>query len=354
MIYGEKKMNDPYIIAEIGVNYYDISKKENISYIEAAKLMIKKAKEAGANAAKFQSYKASKIASKNSPAYWDTSKEPIKSQYELFDKFDKLNEKDYKELSKYCNLIGIDFLSTPFDLDAVDYLSNIVKYYKIASADITNIPLLEKIAKKDKKILLSIGASTIKEIKLALDIIKKVNPKIEVSLLHCVLSYPTLNSNANLNKIKILKEKFPNNEIGYSDHTVPDKNMLILTTAHLFGAKIIEKHFTLDKNLKGNDHYHAMDVEDLKKLKQNLELLNEVLSKNEENYLPCEEIPRKQARRSIVLSKKLKKGEILKEENIIIKRPGTGISPLEYYNIIGKKINKDLEEDSILKKSDIE
>ena len=262
----------PYIIAEIWVNYYDIAKEENISPLEAAKLMIKKAKEWGANSAKFQSYKADKIVSKDSPAYWDTNCESTKTQHELFQKFDTFWEDEYIELSNYSQEIWIDFLSTPFDLEAVDFLNPLMKYYKIASADITNYPLLKKVATKNKPIILSTWASNIWEIEKAISIIKDINNSIEIHILHCVLSYPTKNENANLKRITHLKNIF-NSQIewfGYSDHTLPSKWMAICTWAYMLWANIIEKHFTLNKTLPWNDHYHAMDVSDLKVLKNNL------------------------------------------------------------------------------------
>jgi sialic acid synthase SpsE len=357
----EKKMSDhnhifdkPYLIAEIGVNYYDIAKKENISLLNAAKLMIDKAKEGGADAVKFQSYKAESLASKDSPGYWDKDEEPTDTQFDLFKKFDFFGVNEYTELAEYCNKVKIDFLSTPFDFDSVDYLDDLVKYYKVASADITHYPLLEKIADKGKPVFLSTGASTVDEIKGAIDIIQDIDSEIEIVLMHCVLSYPTKNVDANLKRIKHLKNNFEGFEIGYSDHTRPDENMVILSAAYVFGAKVIEKHFTLDKTLPGNDHYHAMNVDDLKKIRYNLEILNEVLSKDEKDFLKVEEISRKNARRSIVLAKDMKKGQIITEEDIIIKRPGVGISPTEYYNVLGKKINKDLKEDHILKREDLE
>nr|WP_307902656.1 N-acetylneuraminate synthase family protein [Clostridium botulinum] len=136
-----KNSKDAFIIAEIGVNYYDIAKKESITVLEAAKLMIKEAKNAGAQAAKFQTYKAGKIASKKAPAYWDTTEENTKSQYELFTKFDKFGESEYAELAKYCEEIGIMFMSTPFDFESADYLNDLMAIYKISSSDLTNLPL---------------------------------------------------------------------------------------------------------------------------------------------------------------------------------------------------------------------
>ena len=342
-----------YIIAEIGVNHFDIARKENIPPIDAAKLMIKNAKESGAHAVKFQTYKTGKIVSKNSPAYWDTTKETSKTQYDLFLKFDHFNKKDYVELSKYSKDIGVDFMSTPFDLDAVDFLNEIQDVFKVASADITNYPLLKKISKIGKPMIISTGASTIREIHKSLEIIREINPNVEVILLHCVLSYPTKNEDANLKRISFLQKEFSNIQIGYSDHTLPSSGMAIVTAAYALGAKIIEKHFTLDKSLQGNDHYHAMDCNDLKQFRDNIEILNLGFSKFNKNYLPCEETSRKQARRSLVLNKDLKKRDKIRESDIICKRPGTGIETKKLYDIIGKVINKDLQEDHILTWEDI-
>ncbi|WP_346961699.1 N-acetylneuraminate synthase family protein [Clostridium sp.] len=283
-----KSSNKPFIIAEIGVNYYDIAKKLNISVFEAAKLMIREAKEAGADAAKFQSYKAEKIASKQSPAYWDQTEESTSSQYELFKKFDKFGKDEYEELAKYCNSIGIKFMSTPFDFESSDYLNGFMDIYKISSSDLTNLPFIEHMAKKQKPIFLSTGAATIGEIESAVNCILKTGNK-DIAIMHCVLDYPTANENANLNMIKHLQEVFPGYLLGYSDHTKPDESMLILTTAYENGAVIIEKHFTLDKKLKGNDHYHAMDTEDLRKFNRNIELLKVIKGEYCKRPLECEQ-----------------------------------------------------------------
>ena len=191
---------DPYIIAEIGVNHE--------GDFEKAKKLIYEAKEGGADAAKFQSYKASTLASKNSPSYWDTNKEKTKSQYELFKKFDSFNEKEYVALAEFCNSIDISFLSTPFDNESIDYLYPLVPFYKIASADITNVPFLRKVAKKNKPIILSTGASNLDEINFAIKTIKDCKNN-EIGLLHCILNYPTNNIDANLSMITSLKEKYP-------------------------------------------------------------------------------------------------------------------------------------------------
>ena len=338
----------PYIIAEMGVNFYDTAREMAISPLEAAKLYIKKAKEAGVDAAKFQSYKAETIASKNSPSYWDLSKEPTTSQYELFKKLDGFNKEDYEELYKYCKEVGIDFMSTPFDYDSADYLNEFVDIYKISSSDITNLPFIRHIARKGKPIYLSVGASYLSEIDEAVRAIKDEGND-QICLLHCVLSYPTKNEDANLNIITSLKRIYPDIPIGFSDHTVPDECMTILTTAYLLGADVIEKHFTLDKTLQGNDHYHAGDPVDFKKAVDNFKLIQAILGQEEKTVLECEKIPRREARRSLVLTHDMKAGQILTEKDLIAKRPGTGVSPKYMDIVLGRALRNDVKEDDILK-----
>lgn len=340
-------MNKPYIIAEIGVNFYDTAKAENITPMEAAKKYITEAKKAGIDAVKFQSYKADTIVSKNSPAYWDITKEPTPTQYGLFQKHDKFNKEDYQELANYCKEIGIDFMSTPFDMASADYLNDMMDIYKISSSDLTNLPFIRHIAKKGKPIYLSVGASYISEIEEALRVMQEENCP-EICLLHCVLSYPTKNEDANLNFIKTLKRIFPDVKIGYSDHTLPDETMTILTTAYLYGAEVIEKHFTLDKTLPGNDHYHAGDPVDFKKAIDNFERIITISGSNEKTVLDCEMIPRREARRSLVLTRDMKKGEVITEMDVMAKRPGTGISPKYIDIVLGRAVKEDLSEDTVL------
>ena len=340
-----KIKNKPYIIAEVGVNH-ECSMK-------AAKQMIVQAKKGGANAVKFQTYKAELLASINSPAYWDTKKEKTKNQFELFKKYDLFNQKEYRLLFKFCNKIKIDFLSTPFDLDAVNFLNPLVSFFKIASADITNYPLLKKVAQKKKIVFLSTGASNLTEIKKALNVLKKNGASLIV-IMHCILNYPTKKIDANLKMIKHLKQTFKNSIIGYSDHTMPDQFMQSLTTAYILGAQVLEKHFTIDKKLKGNDHYHSMDFKDLLKLNEHIDFVNQTVgtSKKKEPLI-SEKISRLNARRSIIAAKNIKKGEKFTENNLIAKRPGTGISPMYWPKVLGKKANKNLKLDSVIKWRDI-
>ena len=340
-------MKFPYLIAEVGVNFYDTAKALNIAPLEAAKLYIDEAKKAGVDAVKFQSYKADTIVSKNSPAYWDLSKEPTKTQHELFKKHDGFNEQDYIELYKHCKSVGIDFMSTPFDYASADYLESLVDIYKISSSDLSNIPFIRHIAKKHKPIFLSTGASYLSEIETAVRAIYEEGCT-DLCLLHCVLSYPCKQEDANLSVIATLKQIFPNCIIGYSDHVAPDENMTVISTAYLLGADVIEKHFTLDKTLKGNDHYHAGDPSDFRKIVNNLKLIDTTLGNPEITVLDCELTPRREARRSLVLTRDMKVGETIKETDLMPKRPGTGISP-EYIDIVvGRQVKTNLPEDTVL------
>ena len=340
-------MKEPYIIAEMGVNFYDTAKSLKIAPIDAAKLYIEKAAEVGVDCAKFQSYKADTIASKNSPAYWDLTQESTKTQYELFLKHDGFEEKDYRILCDYAHSKGLNFTSTPFDYTSADYLFDMVDFYKISSSDLSNLPFIKHIGKKGKPVVISAGASYLSEVEIAIRTLKESGCN-NITILHCVLSYPTRPENANLNIIKTLKNVFPDCKVGYSDHVPPDETMTTLTTAYLLGAEVIEKHFTLDKSLNGNDHYHAGAPEDFKKAISNFNLIKSILGSNEKTVLECERIARREARRSLVLTRNIKAGEKLSKEDLIAKRPGTGISPEFLDIVVGKKVSVDMREDQIL------
>lgn len=341
-----------YIIAEAGVNYYEFAERFSISPLEAAKMMVKAAMENGADAIKFQTYKAEYLAMKDSPGAWDRNDIPVETQFELFQMYDQLGESDYKSLSEYAKSLGIEFISTPFDLESADYLEPYMEEYKISSSDISNIPLMTKIAKKNMPIILATGGSAVEEIDEAVSLIKSYNNR-QLTLLHCVLEYPAPYENANLLKIRSLKERYPDVIAGYSDHTKPDAMMDVLKTAYLLGAKVIEKHFTLDKTIKGkNDHFHSMDCKDLRKLKDSLEFIKMVSGSG---VLGCQEnevITRNSVRRSAVSACPIKRGTQLTEEMVIFKRPGTGIAPKNFIAMIGKTAVKDIDEDTLLKAED--
>lgn len=341
------KTTKPYLIAEIGVNFYDTAKIMGIAPFEAAKLYIDKVAEAGIDCAKFQSYKAGTIVSKNSPAYWDTTKEPTKTQYELFFKHDHFGEAEYQELCSYTHSKGIDFTSTPFDYASADYLEHMVDFYKISSSDLSNLPFIRHIGAKGKPVVLSVGAAYLSEVDEAIRTLKEAGCT-DITILHCVLSYPTDPENANLRIIETLKRIFPDVHVGFSDHVAPDERMMTLAAAYMLGAEVIEKHFTLDKTLPGNDHYHAGDPEDFKKAIANFKWIDTVLGSREKSVLECEKIPRREARRSLVLTRNVKAGEIIAKEDLMPKRPGTGISPVYMDIVIGRKAVRDLDEDTIL------
>ena len=323
-----------YFIAEIGVNHE--------GSMDAAKEMISQIAAAGAHAAKFQTYKASSLAAKNSPAYWDLNKEKTKTQYELFKKYDAFEKDQYIELAEYCAEKKVDFISTPFDLDCLDWLIPIMPVIKIASADLTNYLLLEKVADSGKDLIISVGASTDNEIEQMLNFVSKFNvPKI--CLLHCMLLYPTPAQNAHLGRISDLKAKFEDSKIkiGYSDHVAPtEANNDQLIAAFSLGASTIEKHFTNDKNKIGNDHYHAVDHTDLSEVIKRLNKTEQLLGSgiSQEDLVSLQSSAIKNARRSLFYKRDLAEGSIIAKNDLIAKRPGFGIGPQLYESFIGKKL----------------
>ena len=326
----------PFLIADIGVNYYDIAQKEEISDIDAAKLMISEAKKVGIDAVKFESYKTENLLSEES-----------QTQFDLFKKYDKFGVDEFRQLADFCSELKIKFLSTPLDFESADYLDEFMDIYPISSSDLTNIPFIQYIAKKNKPILLLTGAATLNEIKQAVKAIEEVST-VDIAIMHSVLAYPTEYRDANLAMIKDLVQNFPEYEIGYSDHTRPDSNMFVLTTAYNYGAEIIEKHFTLDKSLPGNDHNHSMDPEDVMVFKTNVGFLSQLSGMKNKQPLICESSAKRASRRSIVLTEDIKKGDIITADLISFKRPGTGISPARVDDVVGKTALVDISKDTLI------
>lgn len=335
------------LLAEIGVNYYDIAKKLNLSLMEAAKFMIMAAANAGVHGVKFQSYKAGTLAAKESPYYWDITEEPTRSQYELFQKFDKFGVREYEDLAEFCNRIGVEFCSTPFDIESADYLESMMNVYKISSSDLTNLPFIEYMAKKDKPILLSVGAANLTEIQAAVESVRKYNNR-ELVLLHCVLEYPTPYGDANLLRLNTIRDSFENIYLGYSDHTKPDEHYDVIKTAYTLGAVMVEKHFTVDKKLIGNDHYHAMDEGDVKAILSQIAFIDQLKGNKELIHLESEAAARKNARRSLVATCDIQNGDVVTREMLTSKRPGTGISPDRINEIVGKIAAEFIAEDTVL------
>lgn len=330
----------PFLVAEAGVNHE--------GSMEKAFEMIDAAANAGADMIKFQSYKAETLASKDSPAYWDRTKEAADSQYTLFKRYDSFDVDDYRKLKARCDEKGILFGSTPFDLYFADALDDLLSAHKIASADITNTFLLKKIAAKGKPVMISTGASHLGEIEQALRILEE-NGAPSVALLHCILQYPTPPEHSNLRSIPYLARTFPDVSIGWSDHVPPVDGCLAMLTAWLLGATVLEKHYTLDKSLPGNDHYHAMDPDDIKLFRSQQQQMASMLGQEAKTCFPFEQEARKQARRSLVAAVNIAKGAVIGPDMLIAKRPGTGISPLHAELIVGRAAPRDIAADEVLK-----
>lgn len=343
MIIDKHKIGDGepvYLIAEAGVNY------ENS--MPVAKKMIDEAAKSGADAIKFQSYKAGRIASIYSPSYWDRKKEPTKSQHELFTKYDSFGVEEYYQLAKHAKKKGITFLTTCFDDDFVNELDSVLPAHKVASADLTNFPLLKLIASKRKPVILSTGAATLAEIHESVQYLRDHKVR-DLAIMHCVLNYPCPPENANLRAIETLKRIFPDLVIGYSDHTPPENGMMQLHSAWMLGATIMEKHYTLNKLLTGNDHYHAMDPDDIREYRKRQNLIERLMGTGEIGERESESQAITFARRSIVARTNIKKGDAIRLSMLDIKRPGTGIAPKYLDLILKARANKDIPEDTILK-----
>ena len=343
---GDKLIGDGepcFIIAEAGVNHN--------GDIELAKRLIDVAKEAGADAIKFQTFKADNVVTKNAPKadYQIKNTNSYESQYEMIKKLE-LSEDEFRELHRYARKKGIIFLSTPFDFESADFLEELgVPAFKISSSDLTNLPFLEYIAEKGKPIILSTGMGTLGEIEEAINTIKNAGNE-EIILLHCITSYPAKFENLNLRAIKTLKEAFKL-PVGFSDHSLGIYAPII---AVALGAVVIEKHFTLDKNLPGPDHKASLDPQELKEMIKWIRLTEKALGDGIKRPTPEEEKIKKIVRKSIVAKVNIPEGTILTEEMIAFKRPGTGIPPKYYKEILGKKARRNIKVDEIISWGDIE
>ncbi|WP_405275088.1 N-acetylneuraminate synthase family protein [Methanobrevibacter sp.] len=337
----------PFLIADISINLFEFADAEKISYLESAKFLIEEAKSCGIDAVMFQSYMVENLISRDVSAFKDLDIDSPNSYYDSIKKYDKFGVGEFKELAAYCREIGMVFLSTPHDFESADYLDGFMDIFKIGSSDLTNIPFIKYIACKNKPILLATGGATLAEIKSAIRAIEEVST-CDVVIMHSILSFPTEYADANLLMIKDLAQNFPDYEIGYSDHTKPDENMMVLTTAVNYGATVIEKHFTFDKNLKGLDSSFAMDGDDVITFKRNVLFLSKINGRMNKQPLICESLARRELRKSIVANKNIKKGDVIKKEDIAFKRPGTGISPSQVEDVVGKEACKDISEDSLI------
>lgn len=330
-------MSEVFIIAEAGVNHNgDIS---------LAKKLIDAASEAGADAVKFQSFKAEKLVTKTAEKanYQVETTDNQENQYAMIKKLE-LDYDKHQELIDYCTSKNILFLSSPFDLESIDLLNNLgMEIFKIPSGEITNLPYLLKIAKLKKQVILSTGMATLGEIESALNVLKE-NGTEHITILHCNTEYPTPMEDVNLKAMKTLSHAFKI-DVGYSDHTL---GIEIPIAAVAMGATIIEKHFTLDKNMEGPDHRASLEPDELREMISSIRNIEKALGNGLKTPTGSEKKNKSVARKSIVAKTDIKQGNIFSEDNLTIKRPGTGISPMFWNELIGKKATKDYLQDELI------
>jgi N,N'-diacetyllegionaminate synthase len=339
MIIGNKEIKDKaYVIAEIAGNFSNLGE---------AKKLIDGAVYAGADAVKLQTYKADTLASKK--AKYEMENTGNVSQYELF-KEGELSEEEHLEIYKYANEKNIDIFSTPSHIDDVKLLEKLgTKVYKIGSDDSYNLPFIEEVAKLHKPIMVATGMRTIYEVDEIVNTIMKTGNK-NFMLFHAVTSYPTPYELANLNVIKTMLDRYPNIVIGYSDHTI---GWQCSYAARVMGAMVIERHFTLDRNANGSDHILSSTPEELKLLIDAIRIFEQAKGDGIKMPVGQELINRKNNSKSIVLNKNIKRNEVLSKEHLSIKRPGYGIEPKKIYELIGRRVNKDMKKDDIVKWEDL-
>jgi len=333
-------MTKTLIIAEAGVNHNG-SLKRCYQLVDAAK-------QAGADIVKFQTFEADSLVTKKSPkAAYQKINDNSKSQYEMLKKLQLSKENHYK-IKDYCKKKKIEFLSSGFDVDDLIFLKKLkIKRFKIPSGEITNYFYLKKIANFKKRTILSTGMSTMKEISKAIEIFKKNGlKKDKISILHCSTEYPAELEKLNLKAIQSMKKKFKLN-VGYSDHS---SSTLIPSIAVALGASIIEKHITLNNNLPGPDHKSSLNPKDFKAMVSNIRKTEKSFGNGIKKPNINEKKNIKIVRKSIVAKKNIRKGEKLTLFNLSFKRPGTGISPMNFKKILGRKANRNYKKDDFLKK----
>ncbi|EHG9256212.1 N-acetylneuraminate synthase [Campylobacter upsaliensis] len=330
-------MKKVLIIAEAGVNHN--------GDINLAKKLIEQAAKAGADVVKFQTFKANScvsVSAKKAKYQLETTAKE-ESQLEMIKKLE-LSYESHFELMKHCKKHGIAFLSTPFDLESVEFLRGLdLPYFKIPSGEITNLPYLKAVAKCKKKVLLSTGMANLGEIEAALEILRKNGTK-NITLLHCNTEYPTPFEDVNLNALKTLKEAFKL-EVGYSDHT---EGIVASLGAVALGAVVIEKHFTLDKTMEGPDHRASLEFEELKALCKGIRELEKALGSGIKKASKSEAKNKIIARKSLVAKREIQKGEKFSEQNLTTKRPGSGISAMRYEEYLGKRALKTYKKDELI------
>jgi N,N'-diacetyllegionaminate synthase len=333
-------MNNTFIIAEAGVNHN--------GSLEMALRLIDAACAAGADAVKFQTFKAEKVIAINAPkaGYQKDTTGSDESQLEMVRKLE-LDEAAHTRLHHYCQDKDIRFLSTPFDLESIDLLTRLgLEIFKIPSGEITNLPYLRKLGALKKRLILSTGMADLSEIKDALDVLVDAGSRMEdITVLHCNTEYPTPFEDVNLRAMLTIRSAFPGISVGYSDHTLGIEAPI---AAVAMGATVIEKHFTLDRNLPGPDHRASLEPDELAAMISAIRNIEKALGTGIKKASPSESRNIPVARKSIVAAAPIKKGETFTEMNITVKRPGTGITPMRWDEIIGRKAAKPYRKDELI------
>ena len=329
-------MSRVLIIVEAGVNHN--------GDVGIAKKLVDEAKQCGADVVKFQTFNPNKLASKHA-VMANYQKENLgveESQKSMLEKLTlKLDE--YIELAEYCKEIGIQFLSTPFEIDSIRFLNKLQDMWKIPSGEITNYPYLVEIARTGKDVILSTGMSTLNEVEAAVTLLRKYKSG-EITLLHCTTNYPTPMADVNLRAMLTLRDHC-GCPIGYSDHT---RGIEVPIAAVAMGATVIEKHFTLDRNMEGPDHKARLEPGELAAMVMAIRNIEEAMGDGIKTPSDSEKANIAVVRKSIIASKAIKAGELLSTDNLITKRPGTGINPMRWNEVIGTKAIRDFEEDELI------
>lgn len=334
-------MQHVLIIAEAGVNHN--------GSIEIAKQLVDKAVEAGVDVIKFQTFKAEKLVSKSAKQAEYQKKnignDADDSQYNMLKKLE-LSAQDHQSLIDYCQKKGIRFFSTAFDLDSIEYLHSLnLGFWKIPSGEITNYPYIKKIAQYDEPVILSTGMCELEDVNAAMNaLIKNGVNREQITILHCNTEYPTPYEDVNLKAMLELHEQFQV-KVGYSDHT---RGIEVPIAAVALGATVIEKHFTLDRNMPGPDHKASLEPDELKAMVSAIRHIEQALGDGHKKVSSSEQKNIAIARKSIVAACSIKKGDTLTEQNLTVKRPGIGISPMRWEEVLGTKAIKDFEEEELI------
>ncbi|MFO8049184.1 MAG: N-acetylneuraminate synthase [Desulfosudaceae bacterium] len=332
--------NAIFIIAEAGVNHNGDP--------ELARKLAEAAAEAGADAVKFQTFTADNLVSKKAPKaeYQNRSTSPEESQYEMIRGLE-LSRETHEELISYCREKDIEFLSTPFDLKSIDLLDYLgLQTFKVGSGEITNLPYLRKIGGLQKQVILSSGMSDLGEIEDALQVLEEAGTKRDkITVLHCNTEYPTPMQDVNLRAMQTIAAAFPGIRVGYSDHT---QGIEVPIAAAALGATVIEKHFTLDKDLEGPDHRASLEPDELTKMVKAIRNIEDAMGSGIKAPSPSELKNKAVARKSIVAARTIQKGELFREENLTVKRPGTGISPMRWEEVLGRPAAQEFAPDDLI------